>query len=102
MQLKLEFTQKPKQSWVEKFGSLVIVAILILVVLSHKTKAAPADKENNKPNVKETEAPRLTLSQLKKYPGYENITEAEGNKVLDTASRLSRLMCELFIKKQKP
>jgi hypothetical protein len=100
MQLEFNFIEKPKASLLDLFGPLLIVAILLLAIFVNRSKTPV--RESSKPDSRssgtiKSEVPTLTLTQLRKHKGYENISDEEGKKVLETSSRLSRLMCE-FIK----
>lgn len=100
MQLEFNFTEKQKGSIIDLFGPLFIVAVLLLAVFANRNKVPV--KETAKPDSRsgittKGEAPTLTLTELRKFDGFENIGDEEGKKVLDTSAKLSRLICE-FIK----
>ena len=44
---------------------------------------------------------RLTIKQLRAYPGFENHTDEEAEKIIETLETLAIIFCKLFQKHQQ-
>lgn len=102
MQLKIDFDAKQQGSAKEIALVLFFIFLVLICAFLEKVKPhTPPEKEVQPRAVSREKRIHMTLTELREIPGYENISDEEGNFIIETSANISRLICEIY-KRQNP